>query len=265
MMFPVLSSGVVNSVVFGVNGNTMRYIQTHFRDNVSENDRLVRVCCNSESLHKYWHLDYFVSGCVAGFFSTLINIPVELVKTMLQASNISTRPTVSSEIGPIQLTRILYRQNGIRSLYSGGIVLLLRDVPATGIYMLSYEHICCLLRYQTEEQRKPDDSFSWSIQVFAGGMAGVTSWAMILPLDVIKTKMMTDSGNSLYNGIWDCIRTTYKSGGIMQFYQGFWVTCLRAFPVNSVAFLVYEFLLKTCSDPVNESTDIKTKQSKWLE
>lgn len=89
MMFPVLSSGLVNSVVFGVNGNTMRFIQNNFREDVTENHRSVRFCCNAENLHSYWHVDCFLSGCVAGIFSTLINIPVELVKTVLQASSMT--------------------------------------------------------------------------------------------------------------------------------------------------------------------------------
>ncbi|XP_050526724.1 solute carrier family 25 member 45-like isoform X2 [Daktulosphaira vitifoliae] len=276
MMFPVLSSGIVNSVVFGVNGNTMRFIQTNFREDITENDRSVRFCCNAESLHKYWHVDCFLSGCVAGVFSTLINIPVELVKTVLQASNISLFVTPDKKMGrnnPTRLIQEIYKKNGIRGLYRGGFVLLLRDVPSTGIYILSYEHICSLLRNYSDEKRK-NDTFPWQIQLFAGGMAGIACWASVLPFDVIKTQRMLDSvDNPQCKSFWYCTKMIYKNGGIARFYQGFWVLSTRAFLVNSVAFFVYEFLLKACSNfnkmPSTSthltSLTIKTddKYSKW--
>lgn len=86
MMFPILSTGIVNSVFFGINGNVMRFIQLN-RDNESRNGIDVRFCCDTEHLDTYWHLDVFMSACVGGFFCSLINIPSEVIKTMLQASS----------------------------------------------------------------------------------------------------------------------------------------------------------------------------------
>lgn len=85
-MFPILSTGIVNSVFFGINGNVMRFIQLN-RSSESINDIDVRFCCDSKHLNPYWHLDVFMSACVGGFFCTLINIPSEVIKTMLQASS----------------------------------------------------------------------------------------------------------------------------------------------------------------------------------
>lgn len=86
MLFPILSTGVVNSIFFGVNGNVMRYIQ-FYRGTESNNNIDIRFCCDAEHLNKYWHLDIFTSACVGGFFCTIINIPIEVIKTMLQASS----------------------------------------------------------------------------------------------------------------------------------------------------------------------------------
>lgn len=87
MMFPILSMGVTNSVFFGIYGNVMRRIQKYRSDSESEDTTDIRLCCEIENLHKFWHLDVFVSGCVGGFGYSLINIPSEVVKTMLQASS----------------------------------------------------------------------------------------------------------------------------------------------------------------------------------
>lgn len=87
MMFPMLTMGVVNSMYFGINGNVMRLIQT-YRSDGSGNDNIgIRYCCDAKNLNKYWHLDVFISGCVGGLCISVINIPNEVVKTMLQATS----------------------------------------------------------------------------------------------------------------------------------------------------------------------------------
>jgi len=83
-MFPILSVGIANSVFFGTYGSTMRLIQIQ-RDNQTNENIDVRFCSDSENLHKYWHLDVFLSACVAGFSFALINTPIEVIKTLLQA------------------------------------------------------------------------------------------------------------------------------------------------------------------------------------
>lgn len=88
MMFPVLSTGVMSSIFFGVNGNVMRLIQD-YRSRGTENDNIdIRFCCDAENMkNKYWHFDVFFSGCVGGLSYALINIPIDVIKTMLQASS----------------------------------------------------------------------------------------------------------------------------------------------------------------------------------
>lgn len=86
-MLPILLAGLMNSVFFGVYGNTMRLIQRRRSNDPSENVDNIRYCCDSENLHNMWHLDLFVSGCIGGVFYSMINVPSEVVKTMLQASS----------------------------------------------------------------------------------------------------------------------------------------------------------------------------------
>lgn len=85
MMFPVLSAGVVNAVVFGVYGNTKRLIHA-FRSDGDTDD--VRFCCDARyPSSPYWHFDVFAAGCVAGTCYAAINTPIEVVKTTLQLTS----------------------------------------------------------------------------------------------------------------------------------------------------------------------------------
>ncbi|VVC26437.1 Mitochondrial carrier protein,Mitochondrial carrier domain,Mitochondrial substrate/solute carrier [Cinara cedri] len=267
MMFPLLSTGVINSVLFGANGNAMRFIQKYR----GINDVDVRYCCDANELNKtQWHCDTFAAGCVGGFLSTAINIPIEVVKTMLQASNVSPKPADTSETpkktgppktpSPFKLIVEQYKAGGIRSLYKGATLLILRDVPSTGIYFLSYEHYCCVLKKSWNNRSEiKNEPMAMHIQLIAGGLAGVTSWIFVLPIDVVKTKFIVDSlkEKPLYTGAWDCTKKMYAQGGVKMFFRGFGLLCIRAFPVNGIAFLVYGILLDMCSvnDDGNKSIE----------
>lgn len=43
--------------------------------------------------------------------------------------------------GPIDVVKKLYKESGIRSIYKGTVATLLRDVPASGMYFMTYESI----------------------------------------------------------------------------------------------------------------------------
>lgn len=93
----------------------------------------------------------------------------------------------------------------------------------------------------------------------------------MLPLDVIKSKIIVDNmaKNPLYTGPWDCVKKTYVQGGAKIFFRGFWLLCIRAFPVNGITFLVYGIFMDMCggdgddkngtgtNDPLNDDKVIK--------
>ena len=41
--------------------------------------------------------------------------------------------------GPVDCAKKLYREGGIRGVYRGTAATLLRDVPASGMYFMTYE------------------------------------------------------------------------------------------------------------------------------
>ena len=61
--------------------------------------------------------------------------------------------------------------------------------------------------------------------VMAGGTAGCAAITLIYPLDLTRTRLAVDMGNASnanreFGGIVDCLKKTYKSGGIGSWYQG---------------------------------------------
>lgn len=78
----------------------------------------------------------------------------------------------------------------------------------------------------------------------AGGFAGITSWVTATPLDVIKSRMqMAGLAQREYRGLLDCMVSSARQEGLGVFFRGLTINSARAFPVNAVTFLSYEYLL----------------------
>lgn len=78
----------------------------------------------------------------------------------------------------------------------------------------------------------------------AGGFAGITSWVTATPLDVIKSRMqMAGLEQREYQGLLDCMVSSARQEGLGVFFRGLTINSARAFPVNAVTFLSYEYLL----------------------
>ncbi len=75
------------------------------------------------------------------------------------------------------------------------------DVPASGLYFLTYEG---LLRYLTPEGRSRYD-LSPSRVVVAGGLAGMANWAWSIPPDTLKSRFQTGWVLIPFHGVGTCV------------------------------------------------------------
>lgn len=132
----------------------------------------------------------------------------------------------------------IIRAQGLRGMYRGYISQMYRDIPASASYFAIFE-------FSSYYGHKHLPSVnSQVINFFAGGLAGVLSWTLIMPLDVIKSRVQADVKGNVYSGLWDCAMKSVKSEGVKVLFRGYSAVAFRAFLVNSVTLLVYVELLK---------------------
>ncbi|XP_018915959.1 solute carrier family 25 member 45 isoform X2 [Bemisia tabaci] len=230
-LFPSLTAGVLNSAFFGVYGNTLRMLETY--RGASNHQKL---CCDGGPAYPLWHLDCFTAGCIAGTACVTLSTPIELIKTKLQATAIFAKEA-NEPLKPVECVKLMYRHNGLKGLFKGFHIMVLRDSVSSGVYFLTYEVV--------RESLSSEKSF-WNVGL-AGGFAGVASWAVIIPLDVVKSRIQADDiRNPKYSGIIDCFVKSYRADGLKVFGRGFWIITFRAFPVNVISFVGYEEFLKFC-------------------
>lgn len=185
-------------------------------------------------------IQHFAAGMLAGVLTTSILAPGERIKCLLQVQQAQTGPAATKYAGPRDCAKQLYREGGLRSVFKGSAATLLRDVPASGMYFMSYEW---LQRTMTPEGKSRSD-LSIPRTLFAGGMAGTCNWIIAIPPDVLKSRLQTAPQGAYPRGVRDVFKAAMKEEGIKALYKGATPVLLRAFPANAACFTGYELTMK---------------------
>ena len=183
---------------------------------------------------------YFICGGTAGFANGFMTSPIEHIRIRLQTQTGET----NAFNGPIDCAKKLYQAAGIAGIYKGLVPTLFRESVGLGIYFATYEALVARdIKQGTQRKEIP----AWRLCLF-GGLSGYTLWTGIYPVDVIKSKLQTDSITSpKYKSVVDVIRDVWKVNGLKGFYKGFTPTILRAAPANGATFAAFEVTIRLLS------------------
>lgn len=184
----------------------------------------------------YSHAQIFNAGMLSAMFTLPLVVPGERIKCLLQIQA-QHAPKYS---GPIDCVRQIYSAGGWRSLSRGTLATFLRDVPASGVYFVTYEG----LSKQFEKRSEGNTRFKALSTLVAGGTAGILFWVVGMPADVIKSRLQTSPENLYPKGIRDVVRSILEHEGVRGFYKGASAVFLRAFPANAACFTGYEVAMK---------------------
>ncbi|GAB5353272.1 hypothetical protein AAMO2058_000023000 [Amorphochlora amoebiformis] len=198
-------------------------------------------------------------GGVAGIFSAVAITPAEVIKCRLQVSRNNTvalaTPNISGSsvshsrcvslecsrppryAGPIDCLLQTIRKEGYGGLFRGLSSVLVRDLPFNFMFLGSYEAVIhCLVGLRGSNASK--DTLSSLEILTAGGIAGVVGWAVVFPIDVVKSRMQTSHRKD--PSMVRVFRKIWLTDGPFAFYRGVSAALLRAFPANAGLFLGYE-------------------------
>ncbi|KAG0052497.1 Mitochondrial carrier protein ymc2 [Linnemannia elongata] len=146
--------------------------------------------------------------------------------------------------GPVDAVQKIYAQHGLRGIYKGQAVTMVREFQGYGAYFAAYEY---LVQRAMRLENKRRNELSTLNFVSYGACAGYAMWATVYPIDVIKSKLQTDgfsSSTRQYSSAIDCARQTLAKEGVAGFFKGFAPCILRAAPANAVTFLGFEMAMR---------------------
>jgi len=152
--------------------------------------------------------------------------------------------TAQERVGTIECLRRLTRQRGVLGLYRFYGLHASLEAFGRGWYMLTYEWTKRLLATEPITHGRRSDDLPLYRRTLAGASAGVVGWLSIYPLDVIRSRLMSQSphGDQRFQGAMDCVRQTVRECGVRGLFRGLSVTLLRAGPVAGFILPAYDLI-----------------------
>ena len=222
------------------------------------------------------------SAGIGDVAASLVRVPCEVLKQRLQ---IGLYPNISQAL-------ISVTSNGVGKLYSGLGAQLARDVPYAAMEFVVYENLKAYAIARLKKpvkhkqhgppaariQRRLQEGKLPRLQSFlVGGSAGAIAAIVSNPMDVVKTRLMTQviknktvsvSGSSVvlkagngmkYRGVVQTLMTIAKEEGVGAFAKGIAPRIATKTLQSAMFFAAYEGLRRTLSRVVNVNMNEKKK------
>jgi len=259
---PLLGTGVINALVFGLQGMFVHQVKEWDGTEPDTPASLNQTCR---------------AAVLTGAIISLVVTPIEGIKSRLQvqyhslgkkaasaaanhvaaSSVVATAAAVSPSpaplyTGPRSCVSYVLRTQGFLGIYRGFL-------PVMFCRMSNYAYFGAYEFWKTVYARyiQPGGVVGRSgsngavptkvAAVFSGGMAGITYWFSCFPMDVVKARMM-----SIHTADTRTVRSTARwilaKEGWRGFGLGFWPCLARAFPANAAAFLAFESTMAILPD-----------------
>nr|XP_014088812.1 calcium-binding mitochondrial carrier protein SCaMC-3 isoform X1 [Bactrocera oleae]XP_036216596.1 calcium-binding mitochondrial carrier protein SCaMC-3 isoform X1 [Bactrocera oleae]XP_036216600.1 calcium-binding mitochondrial carrier protein SCaMC-3 isoform X1 [Bactrocera oleae]XP_036216616.1 calcium-binding mitochondrial carrier protein SCaMC-3 isoform X1 [Bactrocera oleae]XP_036216624.1 calcium-binding mitochondrial carrier protein SCaMC-3 isoform X1 [Bactrocera oleae]XP_036216633.1 calci len=172
---------------------------------------------------------HLAAGGIAGAVSRTCTAPLDRIKVYLQVQ--------THKAGISDSLRYMLNEGGLRSMWRGNGINVLKIAPESAIKFAAYEKIKRLIRGDEKRQMTIGERF------MAGAAAGGISQTIIYPMEVLKTRLALRKTGQ-YKGILDAAKKIYLMEGVRSFYRGYIPNMLGIIPYAGIDLAVYETLKK---------------------
>lgn len=184
----------------------------------------------------------FSAGVCSGAIASIVTTPISIVKIRMQ---------VASEAGITACIRDIYASRGIRSFYRAYGCSFVMESPGRGVYLWTYEYVKALLSNWKHPHMvdHPHTSglavhqsipVSMDTRILSAAAAGIFSWFVIYPFDVIKAQLQVDIHAHRFRSTMECAQSIYARFGYLGFFRGLGYTLIRAGPVAATILPMYD-------------------------
>ncbi|KAL1820192.1 hypothetical protein ACET3Z_015061 [Daucus carota] len=166
------------------------------------------------------------AGAMGNIISSAIMVPKELITQRMQTGAKGR----SWEV----LLRIL-EKDGFLGLYAGYSATLLRNLPAGVLSYSSFEYLKAAVLSKTNQTNlNPLQS------VICGALAGATSATLTTPLDVVKTRLMTQVHRDTAAGVSATVKQILRDEGWVGFTHGMGPRVIHSACFSALGYFAFE-------------------------
>nr|GMD50177.1 protein MITOFERRINLIKE 1, chloroplastic [Ipomoea batatas] len=193
------------------------------------------------------------AGAMGNIVSSAIMVPKELITQRMQAGAKGR----SWEV----LLRIL-EKDGVLGLYAGYSATLLRNLPAGVLSYSSFEYLkAAVIKESKQAKLEPYQS------VCCGALAGAISASLTTPLDVVKTRLMTqvhgDAVNkvaaAMVSGVSATVRQILREEGWVGFTRGMGPRVLHSSCFSALGYFAFETARLTILEQYLKQKELQTE------
>uniref|UniRef100_A0A8C7MQW2 Solute carrier family 25 member 25 n=2 Tax=Oncorhynchus TaxID=8016 RepID=A0A8C7MQW2_ONCKI len=172
---------------------------------------------------------HLVAGGAAGAVSRTCTAPLDRLKVLMQVH--ATRTNSMCIAGGF--THMI-REGGMRSLWRGNGMNVIKIAPESAIKFMAYEQIKRLIGSNQE-------TLGILERFVAGSLAGAIAQSSIYPMEVLKTRLALRKTGQ-FSGIADCAKHIFRKEGMAAFYKGYIPNLIGIIPYAGIDLAVYETL-----------------------
>ncbi|KAF7338209.1 putative mitochondrial carrier C29A3.11c [Mycena venus] len=201
-----------------------------------------------------------VGGAMSGSLISFGSAPFELVKVRRQLEYTiaaSKGIHIVRPPGTVTAVREIIKTRGVTGLYTGFRLHFLRDTLGTALYFFEYDGMRHLLGRDRNGEQGATPSWlpihSSLVPFVCGSVSGVTSWALIYPLDVVKTKVQQRAlAGERYRGVFETLHRLVRGpdpaapktllAGCARIYRGLGVSALRSITTHGLLWTFYDLV-----------------------
>ncbi|EJU05298.1 mitochondrial carrier [Dacryopinax primogenitus] len=243
---PLLTISIVRTASFTIYSGTKEYVH---RKGILAGNSLKDVAFTGA-----------VAGAASGSSICFGSAPFEIVKVRRQLEYAIAQArglTIDKPPGTWSAVMQIVKEKGVLGLYQGFRMHFIRDTMGTSLYFLEYDSFRYLMGRSISGEQGPPPSWlpvpTALIPFFCGSVAGVTSWAIIYPVDVVKTKIQQRAlANQPYRTVWVTFQRLIRGPdaehprpllvGIGRLYRGLGISAIRSCMTHGALWLIFDWV-----------------------
>jgi hypothetical protein len=191
----------------------------------------------------------FVSSSISTIVCSVVSTPQMMITDNIMAGNFKNLPDAVTGLA---------NRGGVLAFYRGWWPGLVGKIPSYALTWTLFQELK-LVRDRLTNHRPATNIEN----AFMGCMASATTVTIMIPLDTIKTRLVTQGGSAVgsrvYKGIIDCAVRVAREEGMGTFYRGLPPRLASVVPMIGIQFGVYEFMKKVMLQRTGDAMPAKRK------
>lgn len=174
---------------------------------------------------------YLIAGAIAGATSRTATAPLDRLKVALQVQ--------TTEARVIPAIKNLWREGGSLSFFRGNGLNVMKVAPESAIRFYTFEMLKDVIVKAKGEKKSDIGAFG---RLVAGGLAGAVAQTAIYPMELVKTRLQTYSGEGRVPNLANLTKDIWVHEGPRAFYRGIVPSLLGIIPYAGIDLSAYETL-----------------------